>query len=149
MKNKHWRRDPGFYRFSVELPTRYMDVDTERHINNVAVMSLHAEARSRLHLHLFGREVWLAQTGILRSASLATDFLEVTHYPAPVHCGVSLVELDERGYTLAVGMFQEGVCVGTQECRTAAWQQGDWQRLPQHVHARLFGFGLTEEPVPC
>lgn len=149
MKNKHWRRDPGFYRFAIEIPTRYTDVDTERHINNVAVLSLHAEARSRLHLSLFGREGWLAQTETLRTAGIETDFLQITHYPAPVTCGVSLIGLRERDYTLAVGMFQEGICVGVQECRMAAWHTGEWRHLPQQVHARLLEFGLDAEVEPC
>lgn len=149
MKNKQWRRERGFYQFKVELPTRYTDVDTERHINNVAVILLHAEARSRWHLSLFGREVWMAQTGTLRGMAIETDFLEVTHYPAPVTCGVSLVALGEQDYLLATGLFQDGACVGVQECRIGAWQAGRWTRLPEHVHARLHAFGLAMEPLQC
>lgn len=147
MKHKHWRRDPAFYQFTIELPTRYSDVDTERHINNVAVQSLHAETRSRLHLALFGREGWLAQTGRIRAVSVETDFLLVTHYPAPVLCGVSVVDLDWHGYTLAHGMFQEGQCVGLQECRMGAWHEDEWTVLPETVRKRLLEFGMVSEPA--
>ncbi|HJV88439.1 MAG TPA: hypothetical protein VJ698_23440 [Noviherbaspirillum sp.] len=149
MRSKQWRRELAFYQFKAEIPTRYADVDTERHVNNVAVLSMHAEARSRLHLSLFGRDAWLAQTDTLRTAGIETDFLAVTHYPAPVTCGVSLIAVNERDYTLAVGMFQDGACVGLQECRTGAWHAGEWRGLPSHVRARLLEFGLAGEPAPC
>jgi acyl-CoA thioesterase FadM len=145
MKNKPWRRDIGFYSFTVELPTRSSDVDTERHINNVAVQTLHAEARVRLHLALFDRQTWLANSYALRTAGLETDFLQVTHYPASVVAGVALIRLETQGYTLATGLFQDGICVGIQECRTGCWQAGEWRDLPLTVHERLREFGVVKD----
>lgn len=145
MKNKPWRREQRFYSFSTELATRCSDMDTERHVNNVAVLTLHAEARNRLHLVLFGRDTWLSQTHTIRPAALETDFLEIAHYPAPIAAGVSLIELESHQYTMAIGLFQHGVCVGLQECRMGRWQEGEWTRLPGPVHERLQGFGITED----
>jgi len=145
MKNKPWRRDLAFYAFQAELPTRYTDVDTERHINNVAVLTLHAEARARLGLALFGRETWMENTRSLRTAGLETDFLQIAHYPAPVTGAVSLIALDANGYTLAAGLFQGGSCVGVQECRMGYWQAGEWARMPESILGRLREFGVRED----
>jgi len=145
MRNKPWRRERQFYAYTTELPTRYADMDTERHVNNVAVLTLHAEARSRLHLALFGRDMWLAQTRSIRTVALQTDFLEIAHYPAPLTAGVSLVALGADRYTLAVGLFQDGACVSLQECRMGRWQQGEWAPLPPALQARLQEFGIREE----
>ncbi|WP_420473606.1 acyl-CoA thioesterase [Noviherbaspirillum sp. ST9] len=145
MKDKPWRREQRFYSFSTDLPTRYADMDTERHVNNVAVLTLHAEARSRLHLALFGRDEWLARTHALRPAKLQTDFLEIAHYPGDVAAGVSLVSLDPHQYTLAIGLFQDGACVGLQECRIGHWHEGAWTQLPALLLDRLQRFGLTED----
>lgn len=145
MRNKPWRRELRFYAFNTELPTRYADMDTERHVNNVAVLTLHAEARSRLHLALFGRDAWLAQTHAVRLAGVATDFLEIAHYPAPVVAGISLVGIESHRYTLAAGLFQGATCVGVQECRMGYRRDGAWARLPAALHDRLQRFGITED----
>ena len=141
-----WRRDRAFYRFCLDLPTRYADVDTERHINNVAVQSLHAETRTQWHLALFGTEAWLGLTATMRPAAVATDFIAITHYPAPVRCGLALMRLDGQGYTLASALFQDGHCVSVQECLMGAWQNGKRAALPAGMGERLAAYGLTEAP---
>lgn len=146
MRNKTWRTDLGFYRFRHEAQLRYTDIDTERHINNVGIMTLHAEARTRFHLSLFGRERWLGMTATLRSAVTATDFLRISHYPAPLTAGASLIGIGENEYVMATGMFQEGVCVGLQECRIGAWRDGRRVALPPAVRETLQGAGVSEEP---
>jgi acyl-CoA thioesterase FadM len=145
MKNKPWRREQRFYSFRTELPTRFADMDTERHINNVAVLTLHAEARTRLHLDLFGREAWLAQTHALRPAAMETDFLEIAHYPEVLVAGVSLVALGPHQYRLAVGLFQGDACVGLQECSMGCWHRGEWTQLPEALYLRLQQHGITED----
>jgi acyl-CoA thioesterase FadM len=147
MRNKTWRTDPGFHRFRYEAQLRYTDIDTERHINNVGIMTLHAEARTRFHLALFGREPWLGMTATLRSVATATDFLRISHYPAPLTVGVSLVAIGEDDYTLATAVFQEGACVGLQECRIGAWKDGRRIALPADVRSALQAAGVTEEPA--
>lgn len=145
MKNKPWRREQRFYSFNTELSSRYYDMDTERHVNNVAVLTLHAEARTRLHMALLGRDEWLAQTHTVRTAALETDFLEVAHYPAPIVAGVSVINLERRQYTLATGLFQLGICIGLQECRMGRWHEGEWTLLPDALQERLNRFGVTED----
>jgi acyl-CoA thioesterase FadM len=143
-----WRRDPAFYPFLLDLPTRYADVDAERHVNNVAVQSLHAEIRSQWHMALMGREGWLGLTGQVRPAAVATDFIAVTHYPAPVRCGLALLETTREGYTLASAMFQDGHCVSIQECRMAACDGVERVALPARLGESLAGYGLAKEAPP-
>jgi acyl-CoA thioesterase FadM len=145
MRNKPWRREGRFYRFQYELQPRYVDMDTERHVNNVAVLALHAEARMRMQLSLFGTAAWLSKTAMLRTAGMETDFLRITHYPFPVQGGVSLIAIDEHEYTLASALFQDGACVGVQECRIGAWQGGKRVALPEEVRSRLLAHGTAPE----
>lgn len=147
MRSKKWRQEMSFYRFTAPLQTRYADVDPERHVNNVAVLSLHVEARSRFHLSLFGRDAWLAQTRVMRTAGFENDFLRITHYPAVVTCGVNLIDVSERDYTLAVGLFQDDVCVGLHACRMGAWRNGERIALPPTVRDRLIESGIVTEPT--
>lgn len=147
MRNKTWRQEMSFYRFTTQLQTRYGDVDPERHINNVAVLGLHAEARTQFHLSLFGRDAWLAQTGAVRTAGFENDFLRITHYPAPLTGGVNLVGVSECDYTLAIALFQNDICVGLHACRMGAWRNGERIALPPAVRGRLIESGIVVEPT--
>lgn len=146
MRNKKWRQELSFYRFTTQLATRHADMDMERHVNNVAVLGLHGEARCQFHLALFGAETWLAQTATVRLAGFENDFLRITHYPAPVICGVNLMDLSAREYTLAIALFQNESCVGLHECRMGAWHKGRRIALPAVVHDRLLESGIVREP---
>lgn len=134
---QRWRHDPASYVFFLDLPTRYADVDAERHVNNVAVQSLHAETRSQWHLALMGREDWLDLTGQVRPAALATDFIAVTRYPAAVRCGLVLLRQDRQDNTPASAMFRNDYCVSTQECRIAAWHGSERVALPARLASAL------------
>lgn len=147
MRKKFWRQQLSFYRFTTPLQTRYADMDTERHVNNVAIIGLHLEARSHFHLELLGQDNWLAQTSTIRTARFDNDFLLITHYPAAICAGVNLIDVSERDYTLAVGLFQEGRCVGMHECRMAAWSDGKQIGLPTALHRRLMEAGAVQEPA--
>jgi acyl-CoA thioesterase FadM len=147
MRENFWRQQLSFYRFTTPLQTRYADMDTERHVNNVAVIGLHLEARSRFHLELLGPDNWLAQTSTIRTARFDNDFLRITHYPAAITAGVNLMGISERDYTLAVGLFQEDTCVGLHECRMGAWADGKQINLPAALHARLMEAGAVQEPA--
>jgi acyl-CoA thioesterase FadM len=145
MRKKFWRQALAFYRFTASLQTRFADVDTERHVNNVAVIALHLEARSRFHLHLLGRQNWLAQTRTVRTTRFANDFLLITHYPGAVTAGVNVIGVSEHDYTLAIGLFQEDICVGLHECSMGAWADGKRIALPHVLRTRLMEAGTVTE----
>ena len=47
MKHQAWRHEPSAYGSSQPVAARFADVDTRRHVNNIAVYGLHHEARQR------------------------------------------------------------------------------------------------------
>ena len=147
MRKKPWRQQLSFYRFTTPLQTRYAYMDSERHVNNVAVIGLHLEARSRFHLELLGRDHWLAHTRTIRTARFDNYLLRITHYPAAITAGVNVIDVSERDYTLAIGLFQDGTCVGLHECCMGAWADGKRIGLPAALHARLMEAGAVQEPA--
>jgi acyl-CoA thioesterase FadM len=96
-------------------------MDAERHINNVAVQALHAEALVRFQMHAGGG--WNPDGALLHPLQSEVHFLKVTHYPEPVQCGVRLLSVDELGFRLASAVFQAGACTSIQETLSLPWQQ--------------------------
>ena len=54
MKTQPWQLETGAYPFSIRFNPHYSHLDTERHVNNVAVQSFHTEARTRFHMSVLG-----------------------------------------------------------------------------------------------
>ena len=119
MKEQHWRRRPESYDFHCTIEPRYADMDAERHINNVAVQALHAEALVRFQMHAGGG--WNPDGVLLHPLQSEVHFLKVTHYPEPVRCGVRLLSVDENGFRLASAVFQGDACTSIQETLSLPW----------------------------
>lgn len=155
MKNEPWRSDPAAYGAGGDhgggftLQPRYTDVDTRRHVNNVAVYALHLEARvRRLMQALDSREA--LPTPLPRPRSVVTEFVLETHYPEDLRAGARLLPTAAPGSAaLATGLFQQGRCVGLQECHLAAWSDDGSQPLPlpPAVAAALHGSGPAPAPA--
>lgn len=133
MKNQAWRRDPRSYDFFQENLPRYADIDNQRHVNNVAVFGIHAEACMRFQLHVLGEDAWQSAKRILHPVHAETNFLQVAHYLEPVQCGVRLIDVNQHDCTLATGLFQSGACVGIHEQRLVQWSAGQPQPMRDEV----------------
>ena len=137
MKHEAWRRDPAAYGSSQAVAARYADVDTRRHVNNIAVYGLHQEARQRwltaardgaagasagLAADLAGpAAVGPAGSLLLKPLASCTEFWQECHYPAPITAPLRLLQVAPLALTLAGALFQAGACLGMQQTRLAAW----------------------------
>ena len=91
MKTQPWQLETGAYPFSIRFNPHYSHLDTERHVNNVAVQSFHTEARTRFHMAVLGDRAWYSDDVLLRPRRTVTHFLRETHYPHEVTAAVRLV----------------------------------------------------------
>lgn len=145
MKKQSWRHEPYAYPFRCQLQTRYTDLDTWRHVNNVAVHKLHVEGRMRQQMAVLGADAWYADGVRLRPEQANTQFLRVTEYPADLECGVRVVEVGDTRYRVAVGLFQDGHCVGVQDCMVSGWTHQGAVDTPAPVLEAMAG---VAQPVP-
>lgn len=141
MKRQAWRHDPGAYSSSEPVAARFADVDTRRHVNNIAVYGLHHEARYRWLMAAaevaVGRAggvasdaagdtavaaaVWPAGSLLLKPLASRTEFWQECHYPTPIAAALRLLQVSSEGLILAGALFQGGVCVGIQQTQLSAW----------------------------
>lgn len=143
MKHDRWRHDPAHYTARYELPTRYADVDTLRHLNNSALHGLHLEARMRFLAERIGDAFWRSPGPRLRPLRVTTDFLLQSHYPEPLQAAVRVIALEPRQLTLASALFQAGRCVGLQTTRLQPRSHGQAAELPAAWLSAL------DSPVPA
>jgi acyl-CoA thioesterase FadM len=121
MKHEAWRHDPAAYGSTQPVAARFADVDTRRHVNNIAVYGLHHEARQRRLMAAGGGAVWPDGSLLLKPRASRTEFWQECHYPAPIDAPLRLLQASPTGLTLAGGLFQGGVCVGMQQSHLGAW----------------------------
>ena len=115
MKPEPYRLDPQTYRFTLEVPTRFGDLDPLGHVNNVAIGSFYEEGRAKLNRITFPTEMRKRHSMRMLMADLHIAYLGEAHYPEPliVYSGIS--HIGRSSYTIAQALFQEGQCVGTAE----------------------------------
>ena len=145
MKHEAWRHDPSAYGSSQPVAARFADVDTRRHVNNIAVYGLHHEARQRWLMAAGAAAgwtagpaaapaagpaaapaagpaaVWPAGSLLIKPLSSRTAFWQECHYPARIDAPLRLLQAAPGGLTLAGALFQGEACVGVQQTQLAAW----------------------------
>ena len=139
MRHDPRRRDLATYKWTIELPTRFGDMDPNRHLNNVAVTRLYEEARVRFNWgvradHSLPRARFLV-------GHVAVDYLGEGSYPDPVVVGYGIASFGTTSFRAAMGMFQRGVCIGL--CDTVMVHRGPIESgggpapLPDDLRAAL------------
>jgi acyl-CoA thioester hydrolase len=94
------------------VSVRYNDLDPLGHVNNAAMAIFLEEARCqliapRLKAHRSQLDMVLAST--------AMDYRRELHYPGDVEIGTIATRIGSKSFSLAHGVFQDGVCAGTAE----------------------------------
>ena len=98
--------DPERYPFHCTLATRYGDVDTNRHVNNVALAGMLEDARVRYH-HASGFHASMVGMGAMMG-SLTIEFLGQAYYPAPLDFHEGAVALGRTSFQFQQLVMQEG-----------------------------------------
>ncbi|GAA2566711.1 hypothetical protein GCM10010210_47820 [Pseudonocardia hydrocarbonoxydans] len=99
------------YPFRLDVRTRFGDLDTNRHVNNVALAGWYLDALAELHLDVLGYPTGGPLDG-LQPSSLTVQYLAEVHYPGIHQLRVGVLELDEETVTYACGLFDGPRCIG-------------------------------------
>jgi acyl-CoA thioester hydrolase len=102
------------YPFRLDIRTRFGDIDTNRHVNNVALAGWYLDALAELHLDVLGYPSGGPLDG-LSPSSLHVEYLAEVHYPGIYQLRVGVLELDESTVRYACGLFDGPRCIGLAE----------------------------------
>ena len=111
------------YPFRLDVRTRFGDLDTNRHVNNVRLATWYLDGLAELHLDVLGYPVGGPLDGLAPS-SLSVQYLGEVHYPGIYQLRVAVIGIDDDVVRYACGLFDGPKCVGSAEaagsCRATA-----------------------------
>ncbi|SHK21068.1 acyl-CoA thioester hydrolase [Pseudonocardia thermophila] len=111
------------YPFRLDVRTRFTDVDTNRHVNNVALARWYLDGLAELHLDVLGYPTGGPLDG-LEPSSLRVDYLSEVHYPGIYQLRVGVVSIDDHTVRYQCGLFDGPRCVGLADATGAHRAQG-------------------------
>lgn len=103
------------YPLCVTVPSRFRDLDTLGHINNVAIGSFYEEGRAHLNRTVFPPQTRHAHAMRMLIADVHIAYLREAHYPGDIEVRAGVLRIGTSSYTIALALFQKGACVGTCE----------------------------------
>lgn len=126
-KPESWQLDAGNYPVSLLTPTRFQDMDPNRHLNNVAFASMFENGRVRLNRSL---RPWADRPKNERSmiASVTINYLREGQYPDDVTVCSGIGSIGRSSYVIAQAMFQFEKCIAT--CTSAIVCRTDGEAKP-------------------
>ena len=136
-KNDPIRRQASTYPVVVPILSRFGDMDTLGHINNIAIAQYFEEARvSGLRQMLGGDHAWRDGVRVV-IARLTVDYLHEATYPGTLEAGVGVLRVGNSSFTLGLGLFQNAVCVAVSDAVMVNAHAGGSVRLPEQFRSRL------------
>jgi acyl-CoA thioester hydrolase len=105
--------DPARYPFRCRIAPRFIDLDLNMHVNNVAMCGLLQEARVHFHAASKYHDAVAGMTSM--AASFAVEYLGEAHYPQEIDFCVAASAVGRTSHTLAQLALQDG--------RPVAWAQ--------------------------
>lgn len=137
---------PGTYAARFATQVQYSDVDANRHVNNVAYARWFEEARSRLHLRVFGERQFLdPPPGVmLMLASTSISYLSPVGYPAEITAATLVTRVGAASWAYGQALFHDGRCAALGEALMVKALDGRPTRLtPAERDALAELAGLT------
>lgn len=122
-----WRLDATAYPITQEIDTRYQDLDTNGHLNNVAFAALFESARVRINGAPRSDSDRPANVRTM-VASVAIAYLAEGSFPDPVTVTSGIGRIGNSSWTIEQAMFQQGRCIAT--CDTVVVARTDEQAKP-------------------
>jgi acyl-CoA thioester hydrolase len=137
------------YPFVDEIATRYGDMDANAHINNLALESLHENARATMNQRLYPA-AYRAGTRRFRlvTSQNAVHFLAEAHWPVTIQTGAGVGRIGRTSFIASTGLFVAGECIGV--CDTVLVMLGDDgpEPIPAEFRAALQSALLGSPPSP-
>ena len=120
------------------MEPRFGDMDSLRHLNNVAIARLYEDARVRFTNDIGTREAFEPRHGLL-VAEVTIHYLLEGGYPDELTLGSGVLDVGRSAFVIAQGLFQRGRCIGTAETALVYVHraEGGARPLPDEVRALL------------
>lgn len=96
-----------------EVAARYGDMDANAHLNNLALESMHENARATMNRGLLPQAYRAGDHRVrLVTSQNAVHFLAEAHWPAVIQTGAGVGRIGRTSYIASTGLFLDGTCIG-------------------------------------
>lgn len=127
------RLDPSSYPDGLELPVFYNDLDTNAHINNVALGRYFEHGRFEAHRR---RGInTLVRPGNLLSARVAIDYLAEGQIGRPLYVRVRVSRIGRTSFVEEQGAWQDEACIALAESVLVYVEHGRPTSMPADLRA--------------
>ena len=130
-----WRLDPATYPHHDAVQTRFQDLDTLGHLNNVAFAALFEAGRVRFN---HAAKLWAGVAGRRTVvAQMEINYLAEGRFPDDVEIATGVGEIGGRSWQLLAAMYQGGRCLATCDVTAVMDRGADGDGLPDAFRAAL------------
>jgi acyl-CoA thioester hydrolase len=130
------------YPYVDEIATRYGDMDANAHLNNLALESLHENARATMNRRLYPAAYSGGRRVRLVTSQNAVHFLAEAHWPVTIQTGAGVGRIGRTSYVASTGLFIEGRCIGVCDTVLVLLGDGGPAPIPDDFRAALEAAGL-------
>lgn len=137
------RPDPSRLRLDTypvvdEIAARYGDMDANAHLNNLALESLHENARATMNRGLFP-EAYRAGERRLRlvTSQNTVHFLAEAHWPALITTGAGVGRIGRTSFVASTGLFLGETCIGVCDTVLVLLDDNGPAPLPDELRSAL------------
>ncbi len=131
------------------IAARFGDMDVNGHLNNLALESLHENARATMNRTLLPQAY---QAGVQRvrlvTSQNAVHFLAEAHWPATIQTGAGVGRIGRTSYVASTGLFIDGECIGVCDTVLVLLDDDGPIPLPEQFRAALDTVLLGAAPWP-
>ncbi len=110
MKPEPHRLSRASYPYFRHVISRFSDMDSEGHLNNVALASFYEDARVSFLRDLAGEERGKSFRFVI--ASIRISYLAEAHYPGDYDVALGVTRFGNTSFDIGCGLFLGEACVG-------------------------------------
>jgi len=138
-----YRLDPATYPFNVAIQTRFQDLDTLGHINNVAMAALFESGRVRFNQSM-GLAGWRGHRWLI--AQVEINYIAEGKFPDDVEIASGIGEIGTRSWQILSAAFQGGSVIATSDTVVVMSGATGATALPDDFRAALEKYRISPNP---
>jgi acyl-CoA thioester hydrolase len=120
------------------IATRYGDMDANAHLNNLALESLHENARATMNQRLYPNAYRTSGRSFrLVTSQNAVHFLAEAHWPVTIQTGAGVGRIGRTSYVASTGLFVDGACIGVCDTVLVLIGNDGPEPIPEEFRAAL------------
>ncbi|WP_237572958.1 acyl-CoA thioesterase [Mycolicibacterium lacusdiani] len=128
------------------IDARYGDMDTNGHLNNLALASLHENCRATLNRTVFPGVYDLSSRRIrIVTASTVVHFVREAHWPARIGTAIGVGRIGRTSYVASTALFVADECVSLCDTVLVTLDDDGPTPIPDEARERLAALGLIAQ----